>query len=200
MFVRVKSTPNSPRQSVQIVESVRRGDQIKQKIVRYVGIAMDDRELEALKYLAESIRIKLEADTQELLFSPEELARLKKQKKNPPIYSDEDYRVNLKHLKEEQRVVDGVHDVYGQLFDELKLGAIFPNPARQAHLVETFKNIVMARLANPSSKRQSARMLEEDFGINLKLDSVYRMMDNLDAAAIEKLHTRVYGKWKRPFA
>jgi hypothetical protein len=37
MFVRVKSTPNSPRQSVQIVESVRQGDQVKQRIVRHVG-------------------------------------------------------------------------------------------------------------------------------------------------------------------
>ncbi len=40
MFVRVKTTPNSPRQSVQIVQSVRIGDKVKQKIVRYVGIAM----------------------------------------------------------------------------------------------------------------------------------------------------------------
>ena len=45
MFVRVKSTPNSPRQSVQIMQSVRIGDKVKQKIVRYVGIAMYDDEL-----------------------------------------------------------------------------------------------------------------------------------------------------------
>ena len=53
MFVRVKSTPNSPRQSVQIVSSVRVGDKVKQKIVRYIGIAMDDEELAQLKALAE---------------------------------------------------------------------------------------------------------------------------------------------------
>ena len=40
MFVRVKSTPNSPRKSVQLVESVRQGDKVKQKIVRHVGIAI----------------------------------------------------------------------------------------------------------------------------------------------------------------
>jgi len=42
MFVRVKSTPKSPRKTVQIVESVRDGDKVKQRIVRYVGVAADD--------------------------------------------------------------------------------------------------------------------------------------------------------------
>ena len=46
MFVRVKSTPNSPRQAVQIVQSVREGDKVRQKILRHVGVAMNDAELE----------------------------------------------------------------------------------------------------------------------------------------------------------
>ena len=71
MFVRVKSTPNSPRKSVQIVQSIRKGTIVSQKIVRHVGIAMDDEELGQLRLLAESIKIKLEASGQELLFSPE---------------------------------------------------------------------------------------------------------------------------------
>ena len=45
MFVRVKDTPNSPRKSVQIVHSYRVGGTVKQKIVRYVGIAPDFRTL-----------------------------------------------------------------------------------------------------------------------------------------------------------
>ena len=49
MFVRVKSTKNSPRKSVQLVKSVRKGDRITQKIVRYVGIAHDDMELLTLR-------------------------------------------------------------------------------------------------------------------------------------------------------
>ena len=70
MFVRVKETPNSPRKSVQIVQSYRVGDKVRQRIVRYVGIAHDDEELEKLKLLAESIKIKLEAGAQEMLISP----------------------------------------------------------------------------------------------------------------------------------
>ena len=61
MYIRIKETPNSPRKSVQIVKSIRVGDKVRQKIVRYVGIAHDDYDLEKLKLLAESIKIKLEA-------------------------------------------------------------------------------------------------------------------------------------------
>ena len=42
MYLRVKTTPNSPRKSIQIVESVRVKDKVKQKIVHYVGIALSD--------------------------------------------------------------------------------------------------------------------------------------------------------------
>ena len=64
MYVRVKTTPNSPRKSVQIVESVRSGDKVKQRIVRHVGIAMDNPELEKLKELAEHIKSKIADDRQ----------------------------------------------------------------------------------------------------------------------------------------
>lgn len=195
MFVRVKSTPNSPRKSVQIVQSIRRGDKIIQKIVRYVGIAMDDSELEQLKMLGESIKVKLEAEHQQLLLSPEQLAQIaydskknmKKEKKK-----EDDYKVNLKNLVEEQRIVKGIHDVYGRLFDELGYRNIFKNPARSAALVKMFKNIVLARVANPLSKMASVDMLEEDFGITLDLQKIYRMMDRIDEEAIDKLNEITY--------
>ena len=106
MFVRVKTTKNSPRKSVQIVMSVRKGNQIIQKIVRHVGIAHDDMELSQLKLLAESIKIKLEAGNQRLLFSPEEIAKETiKAKKTHLCEFEDDYQVNLKNIKEEQRVI-----------------------------------------------------------------------------------------------
>ena len=69
MFVRVKSTPNSPPRSVQLVKSVRQGDKVKQKIVRYVGSAMDDDALLRLKELAHVIKAKLEANHQTSFFT-----------------------------------------------------------------------------------------------------------------------------------
>ncbi len=190
MFVRVKTTPNSPRKSVQIVESVRKAATVHQKIVRHIGIAFDEQELIQLKNLAESIKIKLEADNQQLLFSPENLAHLRPNAKK--VETEEDYKVNLKDIKEEQRVVGGIHDVYGSLFDELGYQSIIRNPARNESSVKILRDIVMARIANPLSKRGSVDLLEEDFGVTLDLNRVYQMMDKLDDTAIKKLNEIAY--------
>jgi transposase len=191
MFVRVKTTPNSPRKSVQIVETIRRGDKVSQKIVRYVGIAMDDQELEQLKLLAESIKTKLEDTGQVQLFSPEELDKIKT-KPVEQAFDDNDYNVDIRNLLEEQRIVRGIHDIYGTLFDNLGYNKVLKNPARNKSSVEIFRNIVLARIANPLSKMASVDMLEEDFGISLNLDRVYQMMDKLDDSAIEKLNEITY--------
>ena len=145
MYIRIKETPNSPRKSVQIVKSIRVGDKVRQKIVRYVGIAHDDYDLEKLKLLAESIKIKLEAGAQEMLMSPEELARINL-KARQAKYSQEDYKVNIKDLVEEERVVSGIHDIYGRLFYELGYSKVISNPKRNKSQVEIFSNIVLARI------------------------------------------------------
>ena len=191
MFVRVKETPNSPRKSVQIVENRRKGKTVSQKIVRHVGIAMDDEELEQLKLLAESIKQKLEDNGQLSIFSPEEFQKEKDTKSKSEI-TEEDYQVDIRDLEEEKRIINGIHDTYGKLFDELGYGNIFKNPARNKSSIQIFKDIVLARIANPVSKMASVNMLEEDFGISLNLDSVYKMMDKLDDRAEEKARTLYY--------
>ena len=202
MFIRVKKTPNSPRSSIQIVESTRVEGKVRQKIVKHVGVANDERELEELKILAESIKRKLELENCLPLFTPEELDkeinRVKK-KMDDGQYSDEDYIVNVKNLIEEDRVITGIHDIYGKLFDELNLNSIFAYPSRNKRSMEHFKNIVLARIAKPDSKRASVNMLEENFGISLSLDSVYKMMDKINDKSIEKLNTLAYNKTKELF-
>ena len=118
MFVRVKSTPNSPRQSVQIVSSVRVGDKVKQKIVRYVGIAMDDEELAQLKALAEVVKAKIEAQHQPSLFPPETVAKQMLEAKAAKA-SKATLNVDLRQMVEEQRVVLGIHGVYGAVYRQL---------------------------------------------------------------------------------
>ena len=199
MFVRIKSTPNSPRKSVQIVASVRKGNKVSQKIIRHIGVAFDDEELEQLKLLAESIKEKLQLNGQISLFPPEKVYSKNKKAVNNK-YKRSDYNVNLKDLEEEQRLVCGIHDVYGALFDDFGYARVFNNPARQKSLVDIFKNVVMARIANPVSKRASVDMLEEDFGICLDLHRVYRMMDKLDDKAIERLNDITYQKTLDIFA
>ena len=189
MFVRVKTSPNSAGRSVQIVQSVRKADRVSQKIVRHVGMAYDDDELEKLKLLAESIKLKLEAGGQQFLFKPEEIIKLSDSGKK---YEDKDYIVNVKDLKEEQRLTSGIHEVYGKLFDDIGYDKVIRRSSRNKAAVNIFKNIVLARVANPVSKMATVDMLEEDFGVTLDLDRVYRMMDGLDEPAIEKLKSISY--------
>src|SRR3989338_7787565 len=110
MFVRVKTTPNSSKKAVQIVESVRRGDKVSQKIVRHIGYAMGEEEIGRLKLLAETIKIGLEEKGQSLLFPAEKLASLSQPRKEK-IEQEEEYQLNVKELIEEARVVSGIHDV-----------------------------------------------------------------------------------------
>ena len=189
MFIRVKTSPNSRGKSVQIVQSIRKGERITQKIIRHVGMAYDEDELEKLKLLAESIRMKLEAGAQQFLFKPEEIVKLGESKKQ---YKDSDYIVNVKNLVEEQRLISGIHDVYGKLFSNLGYQKVMARPGRNKMAVRIFTDIVLARIANPTSKMASVDMLEEDFGVTIDLDKVYRMMDKLDSTALERLKKITY--------
>lgn len=218
MFIRVKTTPNSPRKSVQIVESRRVEGKVKQKIVKHIGVALDDEQLEELKALAETIKIKLELDAQLPLYTPDEIAKLEKYNKKPSksnkdkpslssannqtdavMFNRKDYDVNLLDMLEEDRVIKGIHDIYGKLYDKLGFNKILANPARNVASNRALKEIVLARVANPDSKRGSVISLEENFGVSLDLKAVYRMMDKIEDKEILKLNKVVYNQTKALF-
>jgi transposase len=185
MFVRVKSTPNSPRNSVQLVESYRKDGKIRQRIVRHVGIAMDSDELQRLRDLGEYIKTKLEAESQPTLFPAEDLAQLAvAARKRREAQDEEPLNVNLKKLREEQRVVTGIHEICGDVYRELGFDKLMG--ARRKAAARNLFHTVMGRLANPQSKRATVADLEVNFGVNLSLQSVYRMMDAVDEKVIEK--------------
>ena len=75
-------------------------------------------------------------------------------------------QVDLKRLFEEQRVVTGVHEVYGEIYWQLGLDRLLPHARYRASHNALF-HTAMARIANPDSKRGSVRRLEEDFGSSL---------------------------------
>ncbi|MEW6063580.1 MAG: IS1634 family transposase, partial [Nanoarchaeota archaeon] len=186
-----KEAPNNPKKKVQIVESVRKGSKVSQKIVRHVGVAIDDDELEKLKLLAESIKQKLEDNGQLNIFAPEEFSKMDNVAKHIQI-TEEDYQVDIRDLEEESRLTKGIHDIYGNLFEQLGFRNVIQNPARNKSSVNIFKEIVLARIANPISKNASVDMLEKDFGISLNLDRVYKMMDKLNDVSIERVNDIAY--------
>ena len=193
MFVRVKSTPNSPRQSVQIVASERVGDKVIQRIIRHVGIALNDEELVHMKELAEFIKAGLEEQSAPALFRPDELARMVIDgRKRADLLTDEPLKVDLRLLREESRVVVGIHEVYGKLFDELGFDRVVGDPARRVQAAKTIKHLVMARIANPASKRRSVIDLERDFGIKLDLNAVYRTLDYVDDESLALMQRKAW--------
>lgn len=200
MFVRVKKDKKTGRSSVHIVESVRNGSSVKQKVIKYIGSAFEDDKLKELKSLANSVKERMsEAMTPSLFDSNADLDLSETSDSNGLCArsvinktQDDDITVNIKNLVEERRIVTGIHDIYGKLFYYLKMDKIFKNPKRILSSVETFKNIVLSRIACPVSKLSSVDMLDRNYGIKLNVNSVYKMMDKLDDTAIEKLKDLSY--------
>ena len=118
MFVRLKSSPNSPRRSVQIVETKRVNGKPRQRVIRQLGTASEPDEIEALKNLGEFIIAKMKEQAAPTLFGPELMAQIatasREQKPETPALP-----VDLKQLREEHRVILGIHDIYGRVYDEL---------------------------------------------------------------------------------
>lgn len=65
MYVRVTRTKNSPRASVKVVESIREGYKVKQRMVSHIGIAKNDEEEEKLKILGYEFIAKYERSEEE---------------------------------------------------------------------------------------------------------------------------------------
>ena len=184
MFIRVKTTPNSPRKSIQICENIRSGDKVKQKIVHYVGIALDDREEQKLRDYGLELIKKITAEravnaTQHSLFpATEENISIKPPLGRPKQKELEDIlppsQVTLDDIVEEARLVEGVHEVGGAMFDDM-YGDLLKSKRQMACL----KDLVLLRLVDPCSKHAAQKKLEKHFNKNHSLDSIYRMMDDL---------------------
>jgi transposase len=203
MFIRIKSTPKSPRKSIQIVESKRVGGKVKQRIIKHVGVAANDEELEELKLLANKFKIELESEGQLPLYTPQELEKLESKRQDTkkvinkePIVDRDDYKVNLLDLIEEARITKGIHDVYGKLYDELNFKSIIKDYSKNPATSKALKEIVLARVANPDSKKASVDKLASSFGVHLDLTTVYRMMDKITDDRILKLNTLVLNQTK----
>jgi transposase len=191
MFVRTKKSPNSAKIAVQLVENVRTGNKVHQKIIRHFGTALSEGEVEALKKLAVHYQAELENASKPTMFDTDTLAELTLTKR-PRDEEDNPLHVNLKDIKEEKRITVGIHGFYGGLFDEIGFHRVVENPARKKASVKLLKEMVMTRIASPGSKRQSVEMLEREYGIKADVNAVYRAMDYLDEDAIEKTGELAY--------
>ncbi len=150
MYVRVTPRKNG-KTAVQIVESHRVGKKVAQKVVRHVGQAATDKELDEIKKLAEFIIQELKkAKTQPYLplLAPELLGLASARSKAT------DDQVYISNLREQQRVTLGITEIFGRLYDDLGLNSLLFRSGEEWHSI--LKNCVIARVANPASKRKTA--------------------------------------------
>jgi len=204
MFIRVVTTPNSPRKSIRIVESVRKGNKISQKIVHYVGIATDDEEEQKLKDYAQELIVKITAqrlnDESQQLFpvtTEEVLDNLKNKRGRKTRKRIEDIlppsEVRLDEIKEQSRIVEGIHEIGSEIYKLLGYDTLL-----QKRDNNILMDLVLTRLAFPGSKHKSRDILANKFGKEHDLDAMYRMMDKL-YEKIDDIKNRTFESTKNLF-
>ena len=182
VFVRVKTFPNSERRTVQIVECYRSGEKVLQRIIRHVGTVHDEAEKQKLVKNAEEIRQSLVAERERtsLLVPP---VPLQKDLARPSEHNHATAQgPSLASLSEERRVSEGVVDVFGRVFDQLRFNTIFDGRRSQS-----LKAAVLARVEPTASVQheQVARMSYVDCG----QERVFRMMEALETI-VGRVHAR----------
>lgn len=156
MFVVRRKLPGKDRWCVLLCRSERAGAKVHQKTVKYFGIAHNVDELELLTKQAKS-------ELKNLLKTSE-----KDEKSRDPK------DVPLGELEEVARISEGFHAVIGPCFDRLGLASILTKTRYQQ-----LKDVVIARIAEPSSKLKTSRVLHSTFQKGLSVDQIYRLMDSL---------------------
>jgi len=139
MYVRVKTTKNSPRKSIQIIESRQRGETVSQKIIRHVGIATTEEEERQLVLLAESIIRELKEKRQPSLPFP-----------SSPIPRElpltKPHPVDLSSVRNYGSMVEGIPEIASTIFFDLSLDHIFGRGSRGRGKTLTFLSLLIGRI------------------------------------------------------
>lgn len=195
MFVRISKTTNSPRKSVRIVATYRENGKVKQKMIHNIGVASSDEEIEKLQRigyeyiaLAQQNEQKKTQQTSFLDTSLEEtadiIAKVAEASKRERLIKKSCIKltkilptseVTIDQIEEERRVIDGIDDIFGKTYDD----SGFNNVLKRAKDRKLLKDLVLARIAQPSSKNKTQEILSKKFDKHYDLDFIYRLLDKL---------------------
>jgi hypothetical protein len=181
MFIRHVKKPNG-HISIRIVENFRTLDgKIKQQTVFCAGHCheSDTKKIEYITEIAQTAMVKVQNATVPTLPGMEELIyRPRTKTKNKSEES-----ISISTTVEEKRVNKGIHDIYGGIYSQLGFDSILNHKSNGEinKWAELLKQIVIARIAIPCSKKKTTEILEKDFNQEHKLHDVYRMMDKLNS-------------------
>jgi len=193
MFIRLKKSSSRKLTAVQLVEGVRdpSSGKVKQRVIRHIGSADNEAALGNLIKLGEFIKAEISDEINPSLFKPETMAQMALESSLSNDNKIKNSSIDdIKDLRHERCQITGIHDIYGKIFDQLGFNQILYNPARQVYAQKTIKEITLARIANPQSKRETINFLENNYGVMLKLDSVYNAMGKINEAAIDRIQKK----------
>lgn len=205
MFVRKKAMYGG-KVAIQLCENHREQGKVCQRVLRHVGTA-DKKDEEAIQKLiaaAEFLKneINNEKGKEVLKTAPDLPFEMPQEVPEPPPpsqlsekkteeISGEKELVNIYQLSEENRIVEGIHAVFGSVLDKFGLQRVL-----RPRQYELLRHVIMARVAWPSSKLRASRNLAKHFNVQLSVDSIYRLMDSLENA--EELIQKVIFNAFRP--
>lgn len=163
MYARLVKSKKSKHPTLQIVEGIREGKKVKQRIVASLGVVKNLNDLKRIKTLTEHLIRKLE------------------QEGLPP-----DKKIRIEDLIHKETIYDGFGMVVDCLMKLAGFTKIIQNmPGRHEFDVEeTVKLVIAQRLDLPSSKlRTFERQAEHGFqGVDLQ--HIYRCMDAIEPLSI----------------
>lgn len=162
MYIRCRPNQAKNKWTVLVCRSVRNGSKVSQEVVKYLGVAHSEEQKIALMRLAQAeIRNKTA------------LPATKPKNNNYPD-------ALLENMVELARSSDGLHEIFGAMFDKIHLKEFF-----KPKEYERLKDIVICRIAEPDSKLHTAELLTKDFLRPLSVDQIYRLMDVLSPKQME---------------
>ena len=189
MFIREKKSKNKLASVIQVVENHRTGSTTKQQVLRHVGTGKTSEEICQLKRLAIVIKNQLENEAILKRDKPDAEAKFGSIVDHVSVLS-KPALVDISNLIEIKRQILGIHDIYGYLYNQLGFTNLFTRPQQREEAAKILREIVLARIACPVSKRASVALLEEKFAVSLDLDQVYKMMDKMDDSFYDRIKQR----------
>lgn len=148
MYVHVSTYRGARR--VRIVEKENKGGWWSTKLVKHIGTARNDDELEILKKIAETHKAKLVQGNQ---------------------LSFDFGQLDKRGLYTLGTFYHGAELILGGIFDSLSLSL-----SRHTQLLRLLS---IARIVNPGSKRNTANWLQDTLGSAYSLDQIYRFLDTI---------------------
>ena len=127
-------------------------------MLKYIGSAFNDEQYAILFKAAQ-----------------DELKILKRSTQNPSTRAptrDSCDGVCLYEVSGESRVTEGLHDICGMILDRLELDTCLTSYRHRQ-----LKDVIIARIAQPASKLQTAHILGRDFRTPMTENQIYRLMD-----------------------